>query len=249
MPEQIGQGIVLYSAEPLADSHRTVVAVPPAGTGAQFFQPWLRSPRRRSEVVVVQLPGRGSHLLEPPVSSLQSAAAEIAKALSTSQKQTVLFGHSMGAWLAYEIALALTAIAPDHVPVLTVSACPAPGQPLRAIEGINQLADEQFLDAVGHRFGEIEAVRTTSPPVRKLVLQTMRNDLALCESYLPTEVDAGPRTFRVDTFVGVDDQAVSEAAVLGWSAIGGLPGKHRRFPGGHMYIKDHLPEVLHALEC
>lgn len=246
MAEMIGHGIMLVPAPAVGEQQ--LICFPPAGTGAAFFHDWLDTSARGTDVSVVQLPGRGAHLLEPPVPSMQSAARAVAAAIDRTPAQNiVLFGHSMGAWLGYEVATALQRSDAREV-TLAVSACPVPGQRMAALDGLQDLPDDQFLDAVADRFGEIPDIAAASPPVRRLMLRTMRYDLQLCDDYVPSESAGARRSFRIDTFAGIDDQAVQESDVTAWSTLSAAQGKHHRFPGGHMYIRDFFPAVRDLLD-
>lgn len=233
-----------------ADSRRTVICIPPAGTGPAFFQSWVGAPGRTSDLLVVQLPGRGSGLFAEPVTSLPEAARLIALAILGNgravEHPVVLFGHSMGAWIAYEVALFLRSR--HEVAMLAVSACPPPGRRISAATGLSELDDEEFLRTVEKRFGEIPELAAASPKVRRLMLPAMRHDLAMCESYWPTTTEAMPLACPVTSFAGTQDDIVPVADALAWSSL--TTGRHRGhcFPGGHMYLRDSGAEVLVTVE-
>lgn len=233
-----------------ADSVRTVICIPPAGTGPAFFQSWVGAPDRTSDLLVVQLPGRGSTLFAEPVASLPEAARLIALAVLANgralEHPVVLFGHSMGAWIAYELALFLRSR--HEVAMLAVSACPPPGSRISAATGLTDLDDEEFLRTVQKRFGEIPELAAASPKVQGLILPAMRHDLAMCESYGPTATEAVPLACPISSFAGTQDDIVPVADALAWSAL--TTGRHRGhcFPGGHLYLRDRGAEVLAAVE-
>ena len=82
---------------------------PYAGAGHTVFQPWRALLTGDIELASIKLPGRGARFGEPHARSLvelaERLAAEIAEA-SVEGEAFALFGHSMGALLAFETARA-----------------------------------------------------------------------------------------------------------------------------------------------
>ncbi len=82
-----------------------LVCFPPAGMGAAFFRSWSSELPETVEICAVQLPGSLPRFDEPPMGSIPELAQAIASELpQTPQLQLALFGHSMGAVLASEVA-------------------------------------------------------------------------------------------------------------------------------------------------
>src|SRR5215468_8965797 len=99
-------------------THRpiTLVCLPFAGAGASFFRPWGALAGERVEVVALQLPGRERRIDEKPYLDVPSAAEGLLPEVSARldpARALVLFGHSLGAVLAYELACRLTARGSD----------------------------------------------------------------------------------------------------------------------------------------
>eukprot|EP00850_Spirogloea_muscicola_P013513 SM000092S24481 [mRNA] locus=s92:246120:249287:+ [translate_table: standard] len=79
---------------------------PPAATGAWVYHRWAAELAPDVEVMPVELPGRGARLGEPQPASLRLLVAACLAGLLPLllDKPFALFGHSMGAWIAYEFA-------------------------------------------------------------------------------------------------------------------------------------------------
>jgi pyochelin biosynthesis protein PchC len=81
-----------------------LVCLPHAGGSAGFFSGWQALLPADIELVSVQYPGREERLSETWPGSLEWMAGTITRALwDLSDRPLVLFGHSMGAALAYEV--------------------------------------------------------------------------------------------------------------------------------------------------
>src|SRR5205085_1447895 len=82
-----------------------VFCAPYAGAGVAAFAPWADRLARSVELAVVRLPGRESRLREPFCVSLDEAADRAAAEITAfTDLPCALFGHSMGALLAFELA-------------------------------------------------------------------------------------------------------------------------------------------------
>ena len=104
-----------------------LVAFPPAGAAASFFRPWTRFLPQGVELLGVQYPGREDRLLEPHPPDLHALADTIAAALGgRAGVPLALFGHSLGAAIAYEVAHRLQVQATARVVHVYLSGRPAP---------------------------------------------------------------------------------------------------------------------------
>src|SRR5262245_54066185 len=86
---------------------------PWSGANASVYRDWAQSLPDEIETVAVQLPGRSSRRDEAPVDRLAPLAVQIARAIGDELGERpgrfALFGHSLGALLAYEVARRLVA--------------------------------------------------------------------------------------------------------------------------------------------
>ncbi|MCS5516151.1 alpha/beta fold hydrolase [Pseudomonas qingdaonensis] len=81
-----------------------------AGGSAQSFFAWKQAAAGVCELYAVELPGRSRRLREPFAHSVTEVAAAFAEQCQAlPDKPLVLFGHSLGALLAYETAQVLLA--------------------------------------------------------------------------------------------------------------------------------------------
>ncbi|TXC66112.1 thioesterase [Piscinibacter aquaticus] len=90
-----------------------------AGVGAAVYRPWAVDLPPDVEVCAIELPGRGSRLREAPLDSVARIVSELIPHLQAEvDRPFAFFGHSMGAVLAYETAVALSAAGgpvPQHL--------------------------------------------------------------------------------------------------------------------------------------
>ncbi|WP_456786195.1 thioesterase II family protein [Cellulomonas sp. P5_C5] len=219
----------------------TLLCIPFAGAGASFFGPWAEPAGNRFHVVPVQLPGREDRFVDQPFTKVADAVASIVDEVRPqvgSGEQVVLFGHSLGAVVAFELALALEQSGVD-VARLVVSGSPGPwsGRTERASE----LSDDAFLQQV-QRFAGYEHPALAHPELRELLLPTLRADVLMHEDYVARDgvVLAAPIT----SLRGSHDELVDDEAAMQWAAATTGSFVLRRVTGGHMYLADSAAEVL-----
>nr|BFE70487.1 hypothetical protein GCM10020092_037880 [Actinoplanes digitatis] len=160
-----------------------LICLPFAGAGASFFRKWRRSAPAGLTILAVQLPGREERFAEPAHTDVGSAAAALCPALVPQLDgagRVVLFGHSLGAELAYELTWRLVerGVAVDR---LVVSGAPGPRD--RGFERVGHLDDDGFIDGLRRVTGYVHGA-LDHPGMREIVLPVLRADNRMHESYV-----------------------------------------------------------------
>ncbi|GAA1297035.1 thioesterase II family protein [Saccharothrix xinjiangensis] len=216
---------------------------PHAGGSASFFRDWADGFGPHVEVVAVQYPGREDRLVEPHLVEVDELVDPLVTALSAAaDRPTTLFGHSMGAAIAYEVARRLEQRRPAADLRLAVSARPAPH---RHRPGSVHLRDDEGILAELRRLGGTDAAVLDNPELRALTTGIVRNDYRLIENYRP---GAGPRLrMPVLALAGDRDPDLPPEEVLGWAEVAAGGFRHRVFPGDHFYLVPRRAEVAAEL--
>ncbi|MFI0820608.1 thioesterase II family protein [Streptomyces sp. NPDC021098] len=222
----------------MPSSDLPLICLPFAGSGAGFYRSWNSVPPGL-RVVPLQLPGREEMFLEEPFTDVSKAASALApqvRQLVGDQAPFALFGHSLGAVLAYELARELCGR--SGLRHLYVSGSPGPES--RRAQRATGLDDKEFLARVGEFAGYRHAA-FDDPGLRELLLPLLRADVAMHENYVS---DAGaPLPLPVTSLRGADDRLVSQAQAEEWRTTTEAAFTYRELPGGHMYLVD-SPELL-----
>ncbi|MEV5645945.1 amino acid adenylation domain-containing protein [Streptomyces flaveolus] len=109
--------------KPAARPRARIVCMPGMGGTAGGYIPLIGALPEGVELVGVQLPGREARTDEPPLTDMMKMADEVAAALADRcDVPLVLFGHSQGAWLAWEVAHRL-GLRPEEPQLSLVVAC------------------------------------------------------------------------------------------------------------------------------
>jgi surfactin synthase thioesterase subunit len=224
----------------------TLLCVPFAGAGPSFFHPWKDLAADRWRVVSVELPGRERRIMEEPYRNVVEAAKntvdDVVAELGPGAR-TVLFGHSLGAVLAYEL-VHLLATRDVHVERLVVSGSPGPWtQRERRAAG---LPDEEFLARV-EEFAGFRHEALDHPEMRELILPVLQADCEMHESYVPSVDD--PVSVPITSLRGDRDGLVTAEEGRQWRDATTGEFTYVEFPGDHMYLVDLGREVLDVIEA
>ncbi|WP_051110517.1 thioesterase II family protein [Longispora albida] len=224
---------------PAARPRVRLVCFPHAGGTANFFRPWAAALPSDVELHAVCYPGRQERLSEPPAEDMATLADAITEAIPAGP--VALFGHSMGASVAYEVCHRLES-AGTRPARLFVSGRIAPH--LTPPGPVPERDDEQLLAEV-RALGFEGTASLDDADLREVVLPPLRADYRLIDGYRPA---APPKIATpVIGYTGISDPGCPVPAIRAWGELttGGL--QTRVFPGGHFYLMAAQAELLHHL--
>jgi medium-chain acyl-[acyl-carrier-protein] hydrolase len=208
--------------------------VPHSGAGASTFGAWMRRFGDEVEVCAVQLPGRENRLREPPCRDWATLIQELGAALSPRlDVPFALFGHSMGALVAFELARHFRRSGGPTPARLLVSAFSAP-QLRKVRPPLLQLDDEEFLRDVTARYNGMPAALMSDPESRALYLPILRADLRLLARY---QFEPGPPlSCPISAFAGRHDTEAPATEVDAWRGLTTGEFVLREYDGDHFYL-------------
>jgi surfactin synthase thioesterase subunit len=183
----------------------------------------------------LQLPGRLDRRSEPPFLRMGPLIEAMCEAIAAEvdDRPYAFFGHSMGALLAYRVAVAM-ALEASGGPVLVASAGWSPeGFAMPTREQIDLPQDELVRWIVG--LGSVPAELYQDPELLALTLPATRADLTACLEYVD---DGAQVACPVVTYTGRSDPLVASDAMQAWAARCPVYLGNREFPGGHFFIHD-----------
>lgn len=145
----------------------------------------------------------------------------------------VVFGHSMGALIAYEMALAMEAAGMQPLRLVVSARC-APHFPPRR-EAVHDLSDERLVAELRALGGTPEEF-FRSRELQDLFLPMLRSDFRLSETYL--RPDPQPLACDLVALAGADDAHARANDVEQWHAIAGGRFALHVLEGGHFFLFD-----------
>ena len=196
------------------------------------------------ELIGLQLPGREDRLDAPLLTDWQKltpALAELARTLP--RGPIALYGHSLGALIALELAHHIQQQAPLSLVHLFCAAQPWPGAPVSWPE-LAAASDEEVLATIEQHFGALPR-SLVAPEVRELAMPILRADLSLLQCYRP--VPRGPLSCSVSVFAGSDDPLSQKTDYEDWRSETTGNFSVKILPGDHFFHTQHPDDVVHAI--
>ncbi|MFF8958386.1 thioesterase II family protein [Streptomyces sp. NPDC014894] len=217
-----------------------------AGGAASAFHQLSARLGPAAEALCLQYPGRHDRHAEPFLTEVRLMADQAHEALRAwrgpDERPLALFGHSMGAIVAFEVALRMEA---EGLPAahLFVSGRRAPST--HRDERVH-LRDDNGLVKEILALGGTEPEVLADASVRKLILPVVRNDYTAIETYRCPSVALLDRT-PVTALVGESDPKATLDEVGAWADHTADDFGLRVFGGGHFYLADRAAEVATAV--
>ncbi|CAM5567732.1 Polyketide synthase thioesterase domain-containing protein OS=Kitasatospora aureofaciens OX=1894 GN=GCM10010502_03690 PE=3 SV=1 [Kitasatospora aureofaciens] len=220
-----------------------LVCFPHAGGATAMFARWPAALGPGVEVAALALPGRERRIGEPAAVEVERITEAVA---ATADRPYALFGHSMGALLAFEVVRRLRRDGAELPVHLFVSGCPRPDHPRGGdiFDGLSRLPDAELLDRLV-RGGGLPALVLDEPELLELVLPVCRADFGWLDAY-----DCGgepPVPVPITAFVGTDDASARPEDAAGWAAHTTGPFTQHVVPGGHFFLDDNLDAISRAI--
>jgi surfactin synthase thioesterase subunit len=210
------------------------------GAGASAYRRLAPGLPGHIELLAVQLPGREELFGEPRLRRMEQVVEHVLPDIAgLSDRPLFLFGHSMGALVAFEMALALKARLGREPQGLIVSGHTPPRPAGEAVRGNggprwHEADDAAFLGHLGRLGGTPPEVLNDAGLMRSL-LPVLRADYEVLETYRPS-ADAPMLSCPLIACAGVDDKDVAPEGLAQWRSRSTGRFTENRFPGGHFYL-------------
>ncbi|QHP66043.1 thioesterase (plasmid) [Bradyrhizobium sp. LCT2] len=216
---------------------------PHAGGAPAAYLAWSPYLPSTVELLILQLPGRGSRIWEAPFTSMHQLAEAVGSAILPllGDSPYVLFGHSMGALSAFEVARWLRRGGlriPAHI---LVSGHQAPQcKPVRDTT-LHLQSDSDLIADVRRLNGTPEEILENSA-LLEIMLPTLRADYQVTKSYQCTAEQ--PLTCPISVLGGLYDPETSREGLEAWANQTTGSCRLHMFPGDHFFVLKQATYVL-----
>ncbi|NBE49982.1 alpha/beta fold hydrolase [Streptomyces sp. YC537] len=234
----------LQRMSPRPEAEQRLVCFPHAGGTAAFYAPWDRL-CSRSEVHAVCYPGRARRAHEPFATDLRRMAHDIARDIARAtrpltDRPLVFFGHSMGAWVAFEAARYL-----EHVGVavshLFVSGARGPHTRKGTLTQAALRDDAAIVEEIV-ALGGVHPELLAEPALLKRVFPYVVADIHMADSY--AHRPGPPLHCPITALAAADDPIAAPHDVASWARQTRGAFRAHKVPGDHFYLDAEPPVAL-----
>lgn len=230
---------------PEADAPLTLYCLPYAGGNAWSYRRLAAELPPSLAARGVELPGHGRRAREPLCTSLEGLADDVYAQLRVGivDRRYALFGHSMGATLAYLCALRIRRDALPLPQALILSGAAAPG----AREAVRRhlLPSREFLEMLT-ALGGVPPEILQHQELIDYFEPLLRADFAAVENWRPLAAPPLPVPFVV--LRGRDDTVSVEQAAA-WSGASSAGCTVYEFDGGHFFVNSQCAAIAARVEA
>jgi surfactin synthase thioesterase subunit len=217
-----------------------LLCLPYSGGSAMFYARWRRLLPSWTDVRPVEWPGRGARMDEPLATDPRALASQLAIELrSQLDVPYALFGHSLGALIAFELAHSLLDRGAPAPAILFASGAEAPavrdGSKWRL-----PLSDEELLKELRNLRGTPDEALSNAELMRS-ALPVLRADFLMCGAYVYRPRHPLPCPMHV--FGGVDDDT-SHKSLQAWRQETSAEFTLHMLPGHHFFIHTQQAELI-----
>ncbi|MET0844906.1 MAG: alpha/beta fold hydrolase [Pseudomonas sp.] len=224
----------------------TLLCLPYSGASAMVYSRWRRKLPQWLKLQPVELPGRGARYGEPLHTDMRRLALQLAQEQKATLKAPyALFGHSLGALLACEMAHAFRSLGCPEPVALFASGTAAPTMRADYDRGFAEpRTDAELIDQLRTLNGTSEEV-LDNEELMSLTLPVLRADFLLCGRFEPQQRPL--LNCPVHVLGGKADRATTEQ-LIGWSKETRGSFSVDMLAGGHFFIHEHEAKVLRVIK-
>ncbi|WP_410638373.1 thioesterase II family protein [Amycolatopsis sp. lyj-346] len=217
------------------NARRTLVCLGFAGGGTGAYRAWADVLDDETDLALICYPGREGRFTEPAAGTWHELVRDTADAVRrTASTPFVLFGHSMGGWVAFDVTLLLQRHGAAVPEALVVSSCNSPVRGLTERDRFPRAGDDdESLVRWMRTSGSLPDHVLDDADMLAMALRLMRADLRVRDTYRPDRQAAVQVPLQVCH--GVDDDVIEQSVAEQWQAAATGPFEITRLPGGHFY--------------
>lgn len=231
-------GTLIKGIDKVRQEDEILLCFPFAGGGASAFYGWDDQTPNMVKICPIQLPGREERILEKPYTKMGELIDDVSNILSGMEQEMIVFGHSMGAKIAYEVVKKLELMG-KKVRLLIVSGSRAPHIP--EPNPIYYLSDEEFKKELARFEGTPKEI-LENQELLDFFLPMLRADFTMDEIY--HSADQTKLHCPIIALGGVDDKEADRAEIIKWRDYTVSDFEFKIFQGGHFFIRTTEAEVL-----
>lgn len=219
--------------------------LPYAGGGTNVYEKWSTKLSKKIDLYTITLAGRGNRITDKPYADLKEAVNDIFQMIKDDirNEDYAIFGHSMGALLAYELIRKIlhhgkkpplhvffSGRKPVHIP--------------KTEKFYRDMDDLQFQKAV-LSLGVTPPEIFENSELKEIFLPLLRSDFIIAETFVDRP-EIEPLNFNITVLIGEDEDITKEEADQ-WKLHTTEKFSVHYIEGGHFFLLDQQQSVINII--
>nr|WP_090889481.1 thioesterase domain-containing protein [Evansella caseinilytica] len=218
--------------------------LPYGGGSASVYLKWTKL-TKSLEIIPVELAGRGSRIQDPQYTHIDEAVEDVCGYIMkhSDDSRFVIFGHSLGSLIAYELYFALKAQFAKPL-MLFLSGKNPPDVLSRRLR--HKLSDEELKREL-HALGGLSEEVLLYPEILELFLPVIRNDFKIVEQYVMSS-EHGQVDCPLVIFNGRQDRLTSLNKMERWHQFTTSKCEIHHYDGHHFFLFEQQYNIMKQVE-
>lgn len=225
-------------------SNAILYCIPYAGGSAKSLSNVTFRLKEIVDIHILELPGRGERRYEPLNTNLNSIIDEFYQKIvhnsGNSQQKIILWGHSMGAVIAFLLAEKLTKSGFDNFSGLIVSSMTSPLSNSRSERKLHLLPEDEFLQYFEKLVPSVKADSRMRDILYERMKHIVRADIEALENVKVENWNLLKIDSPIYVMYSLEDEIMTNGKDFeSWSLNTNSYSKYYKIKGGHFFILDH----------
>jgi surfactin synthase thioesterase subunit len=221
--------------------------LPYAGGAATIYDQWHTKLSRRIELCPINLAGRGNRFNDNPYANLEEAVDDIYNMIKydISESEYAIFGHSMGALLAYELIQKIQSHG-QNGPIHVFFSGRKPVHIPKTEKFYRDMNEQEFQNAVLD-LGVTPPEIFRNLELKEIFIPLLRSDFIIAETFVDRP-EIVPLKCDITAFIGEEEDITVEEAVQ-WKYHTNEKCTVHYIEGGHFFLLDRPHEVINIINA